>query len=184
MVTEDNTLKTFGGLLILFSFLVFVRSGFEFWRGTEDAWSTGVVGLFFLTLGYFLAVREPRRGVVKKAADAQEKQEPEAPAPVETAPDEASISDKAIFSVVQTGDHTVLDEVEALMAKDKRIVSIVTDSGRWYSVPDGDDLPEWFALRAYCSPELIDQVMEDTWNLMREMLGDKAANKVSISRYS
>lgn len=160
-------MNTFGGLLILFSFLVFVRSGYEFWRGTEDAWSTVIVGLFFLTLGYFLAVREPRQGVVTKTADA-----------------EASTSDKAIFSVVQTGDHTVLDEVEALMAKDKRIVSIVTDSGRWYSVPDGDDLPEWFALRAYCSPELIDQVMEDTWNLMREMLGDKAANKVSISRYS
>lgn len=102
----------------------------------------------------------------------------------ESAPVSEQKQTKAIFSVVQTGDDGVLDQVSALLAKDPRITSVVSESGRWYATPDRDDLPEWFALRAYCSRDLIEQVMQETQERIRENLGPDAASEVSVSRYS
>lgn len=54
----------------------------------------------------------------------------------------------------------------------------------WHQTPDHEDLPEWFALRVYCLTGEVDQVMTDTETRIRSELGEAAARKVSIRRFS
>jgi hypothetical protein len=61
---------------------------------------------------------------------------------------------------------------------------VVAESGRWHQIPDHEDLPEWFALRVYCLAGEVDQVMTDTETRIRSELGEAAARKVSIRRFS
>lgn len=177
-------MNTFGGLLILFSLVLFGVAAYEMWNGADDPLATVFAGLIFLGVGFFLAVREPgatshviERLASEGASQFQSKT-------VQGAEVRETTKAEAIFSVIQTGDDRTLDKVHVLLSEDPRVTAIVEESGRWYSTPDGDDLPEWFALRTYCDPTLVDTVMEETKARIRESLGPTEASKVSISRYS
>lgn len=89
------------------------------------------------------------------------------------------------FTVYETGDDTYLDAVAELLAKNPEIETMVGESGRHYSVPDGDDLPEWFALRVYCArgARPLDDIMNDLNAEIREKLGEEAFFRLSVMRY-
>ena len=176
-------MNTFGGFLILFSFLVFGIAAWEGLTGVEDAGSTGLVGLFFLILGYVLATRTPGRSAVETLAEQAAEKVGETLSDFIPAASEAEPAE-AVFSVSQTGDNDVLDRVDRLLEKDKRVRTVVAESGRWHQTPDDEDLPEWFALRVYCLAGEVDQVMTDTETRIRSELGEAAARKVSIRRFS
>lgn len=169
-------MQTISGLIILFGLFVLGRAGYETYKGVEDAWSTGVVGLFLLGLGIYLAGR-PR----KPAPDIPNPVEAVAEAISPKVPDEPK---EAIFSIIQTGDDDVVDRAEALLAGFRGVRSVVSETGQWYSTPDRDDLPEWNALRVYCDAKEVDKVMEDVSNHIKDKLGVKALNKLTIQRYS
>lgn len=164
------------GLLILFGLFVLGRAGYEAFTGVEGAWSTGIVGLFFVGVGVFLANRKG-------------KPTPKLPNPVE-AFTEAVVSKsppepkEAIFSIIQTGDDDVVDRVESLLDGFRGVRAVVYETGQWHSTPDRDDLPEWTALRVYCDAKEADKVMEDVSNHIKDKLGVEALNKLSIQRYS
>lgn len=63
-------MDTFGGLLILFGILVLGMAAYEGWTGTDGAGSTAIVGIFFLGLGYVLAIRTPEGGSPDNPGDA------------------------------------------------------------------------------------------------------------------
>ena len=172
-------MQTFSGLLILFSFVVLGRAAYEGWIGQPDAWSTAIVGLFFLGLGFYLAARAPDASVVEETTGAPTDDAETTPARAQARPPA-----EAVFSIIQTGSDAVLDRVMPLLDRDPRIISVTDEAGRWYSVPDGDDLPEWFALRVRCPGDQIDEVMRDTTAAIRETLGDEAVNRLTINRYS
>lgn len=164
------------GLLILFGLFVLGKAGYEAFTGVEGAWSTGLVGLFFVGVGVFLANRKG-------------KPTPKPPNPVK-AFTEAVVSNappepkEAIFSIIQTGDDDVVDRVEGLLDGFRGVRTVVYETGQWHSTPDREDLPEWNALRVYCDAQEVDQVMEEVSQLIKDKLGVEALNKLSIQRYS
>lgn len=169
-------MQIISGLLILFGLFVLGRAGYEAFKGVEDAWSTGIVGLFFTGLGVYLAGRTG-----KPAPDIPNPVEAVAEAVSPTSPPEPK---EAIFSIIQTGDDDVVDRVERLLEGFRGVRTVVSETGQWYSTPDRDDLPEWNALRVYCDAARVDQVMEEVSQLIKDKLGVEALNKVNIQHYS
>ncbi len=170
-------MERFGGLLMLFGTLLLGMSAWRWVFDGPDVLATFLSGVFFLILGWFVAIRDFGPAKVQQAA-ADIVPEQLTPTLAKSAPS------KAIISFVQTGDDDVLERVERLLEQDARITSITSEGGRWYSVPDGDDLPEWYALRAYCSTEEVEQIMADMSSLLVKNLGSASAAQISISRYS
>lgn len=169
-------MQIISGLLILFGLFVLGRAGYEAFKGVEDAWSTGVVGLFFTGLGVYLAGRTG-----KPAPDIPNPVEAVAEAISPKPPDEPK---EAIFSIIQTGDDDVVDRIERLLESVSSVRTVVSETGQWHSTPDRDDLPEWNALRVYCDAKEADEVMEEVTNHIKDKLGVEALNKVTIQRYS
>jgi hypothetical protein len=64
-----------------------------------------------------------------------------------------------------------------------RIFNIVSEEGRYYSVPDGDDLPPWYALRIGCLKGDEDDLMEWSRKAIAEALGKDVANSLQINHY-
>lgn len=163
-----------GGYLMLFGLLLVAIGLWRAFAGGEDAIAAMVTGGVIVLVGFLLAARAPDR--------LPETALPAAPALPET-PAEPPLPDTAWFSVIESVEDEVIDEVAAVLATDPRITHIEHEQGRYYSNPDRDDLPEWFALRCECRREERDQVMEDAARLIAERLGQDAANRVSIRVY-
>jgi hypothetical protein len=78
----------------------------------------------------------------------------------------------ACFSVIGgLDDETALDRVESFLERDPRVESVISETGRWYSVPDRDELPEWIALRVYSGTKDRDALMAMTRTYLDEKLG-------------
>ena len=54
---------------------------------------------------------------------------------------------EAKLTIIQNEHNDNFDTVEKWLERDERVVSFGIDNGRHYTVPDGDDLPEWYAIR-------------------------------------
>ena len=87
------------------------------------------------------------------------------------------------FTIVQTGDDAALDRAADILSDDDRITEIIHESGRWYAVPDRDDLPEWNALRIYCDVPDLDAFMTEVDGILRDRLDAADYSEVSISHY-
>ena len=184
--------STLGGCAMLFAFLVL---GMGLWElvvdGSSEGWSTLIVGGIFLVTGFFVASWEIWRGssgeidpvevegnlaalnAVENAASAAE-QPPAPPEPQD---------EKQRFTIHQTGEDHALDRAGEILSGDKRITSMHWETGRWYSVPDGDDLPEWFALRITCDVDDLDAFMEEISEKLQEMLPASDFNALTIAHY-
>ena len=68
--------------------------------------------------------------------------------------------------------------------RDPRIREVYHDSGRYHSTPDGEDLPEWFALRVACKRDVLESAMKDAGEAILRELGPDVAKRVSIRHYS
>jgi hypothetical protein len=87
---------------------------------------------------------------------------------------------EVIFSVIGgEDDENALDRVETYLNKDSRVESVVSETGRWYSVPDRDDLPIWIALRVYSREKDRDPLM----NITRTFLADKIDVRLWVDYY-
>jgi len=53
----------------------------------------------------------------------------------------------ASLTITQNLNDDGFEPIRAWLQADPRVTSETTDNGRHYSVPDGDDLPEWYAIR-------------------------------------
>ncbi len=51
------------------------------------------------------------------------------------------------FVIHRSFDDTGVSALAAALQALPEVASVTEEEGRWYSVPDRDDLPEWFALR-------------------------------------
>ena len=89
----------------------------------------------------------------------------------------------AWFSVIESVEDKVIDRIATVLEADPRILHISDEQGRYYSNPDRDDLPEWFALRCECHRDSIVEIMADVPRLIEDKLGKEAAARVQISRY-
>lgn len=160
-------------LLILFGLVLLVVAGYDFVTGGADAGIKAVLGIGFIGSGVYLAGRprsdRPIAEVVEKLTPNPQRP-PKQPRPT-------------IISVIQTGDDDVVDRVERLLENDERISSVVSETGRWHSTPDRDDLPEWTALRVYCGDAQSDKMIEYISERIRVSLGTDALNKVTIQPY-
>lgn len=169
------------GLMILFGIGVVIRGGWELYAGPEgEGGTTIVVGLFFVAAGFWLASRLPTDPGEAPAAPATDDDAGKRAAGTKP---EVSGNDSAWFSVVESVEETVLDDVAGLARKDPRISHVGYDSGRYYSVPDGDDLPEWFALRIECRKDERDAVMQALEERIRAEMGPEALRRISLSYY-
>lgn len=165
------------GLIILFGLLLLVVGGYQSLTGREDAVASALTGLVFAGLGLYLSGRPERAS--------------KSPGKIESGPifDTTTVKAEAehaeaILSIVQTNDDRIVDAIEGLLADHPRIRTVVSETGRWYATPDRDDLPEWFALRVYVDSELVDEMMAEVVELIREKLGESALDSVSISRFA
>ena len=163
-----------GGYLILFGLLLVAIGLWRVFTGGEDAIAAMVTGGVIVLAGFLLVARAPDR--LPDAAM------PASPAAPET-PAGPPLADTAWFSVIESIEDKVIDKVASVLSTDPRITHIEHEQGRYYSNPDRDDLPEWFALRCECRREERDQVMEDAARLIAERLGQESANRVSINVY-
>ena len=191
--------STFGGLVML---LAFVILGMGLWEllvdGSSEGWSTLIVGGGVLLIGFFTASWDIWRGSSGSSGNvifeevegnlgeinAREKAEREAQRAAEAAavkkPGEPE--DKR-FTIHQTGGEGAVDAAREVLAREPRITSIVEEGGRWYSVPDGDDLPEWNALRIYCTVDDLDGFMDEMRALLKEKLSAEDYGELTIAHY-
>lgn len=73
-----------------------------------------------------------------------------------------------------------LDKLEQLLANDVRITGMGQDEGRYHSVPDGDDLPEWFTLHIGCKAKHSEQLLKDVFELIRSNFNVDVAIKFQL----
>ncbi|MCC2099018.1 MAG: hypothetical protein KDJ29_19155 [Hyphomicrobiales bacterium] len=88
------------------------------------------------------------------------------------------------FIVIENFEDTLLDRVSALLRRDPRVMEVYYDSGQYHSTPDGDELPEWFALRVDCKREAVADLMRDAEQAIARELGAEAAKRLSIRSVS
>lgn len=178
-------MERLGGFFSLFGLAALAFAAYGWFAGIAVAPEAGLAGLVLLASGYYLSSRRPDKPgalAVPPASGPPAFDPPQAETAVAHVEDRKA--PEAVFSVVQTGDDDILTKVEALLEKDPRITAIVSESGQWYQNPDRDDLPEWHALRAYCSRDLVKQIMEESEARVRSALGERMAAEVSFSRFS
>jgi hypothetical protein len=94
------------------------------------------------------------------------------------------VREDAYFTVIENFEDTALDDIAILLRRDPRIREVYHDSGRYHSTPDGDDLPEWFALRVACKRDVLESAMKDAGEAILRELGPDVAKRVSIRHYS
>lgn len=87
---------------------------------------------------------------------------------------------KVQFMVTRNHSDEGLDAVERLLSEDKRVLSMGRDEGRHYSVPDGDDLPEWFSIHVSCNKKDLEALMADLETQMKAELDDSIVNAIEI----
>lgn len=175
---------TVGGLLMLFGILII---GMGIWEAvfedTGEAWQTALTGIVIVAAGFFIVTRQMP---VPGGSGAATPDEDAGNVPIYTAtgkePAESGPAE-ARFTIIQSYDDGVLDRIVPILEADGRITSIVEEGGRWYSTPDRDDLPEWFALRVYCVTGDLDGLMDEMGRTIETRLGKEAASKVSIRHY-
>ena len=87
------------------------------------------------------------------------------------------------FTIHQTGGSAALDRIASALDAEAAITHVSEESGRHYSVPDGDDLPEWTALRIYVETGDLDAYMEGLRARLVAKLGSDTLSAVTIARY-
>ena len=177
---------TIGGLLMLFGLLIVMMGIWEaIFADGGRAWQTMLTGGVIIVAGYFVVTggRGTTTPSATASADAPSEIQTAGAQPAMAAAENLSGPTAKRFTIIQTGDDDVLDQVTPILEADARITSVIEEGGRWYSTPDRDDLPEWFALRVYCMTDDLDQFMEEIEREIVTRLGKKAANKVQIRHY-
>ncbi|MEZ5947581.1 MAG: hypothetical protein R3C13_14640 [Hyphomonas sp.] len=88
------------------------------------------------------------------------------------------------FTIHQTGGTSALYAIERALAAEPDITEIVEESGRHYCVPDGDDLPEWTALRVYCRTDQdVGVYMSALEDRLARQLGKDVINQVTFAHF-
>ena len=88
--------------------------------------------------------------------------------------------DEVDFIITQDKKDDLLDRIDHLLDEDDRILSTYSDSGRYYSVPDRDDLPEWYKLGVRSLRKDRDAIMADLSEEIRSKLGEDVLHGVNI----
>lgn len=127
-------------------------------------WSTDDAGYHFIlsllaivvAAGYFI----PERLLASFERDKEyDKPEPES-STIATQPEFRG--DKKVFITIhKTYNDDGLDGIELDLKEDKRVLGTNSIGGRHYSVPDGDDLPEWYSLHIWCHQRDQDALLKD-----------------------
>lgn len=169
-------MEIISGLIIMLGLLIIGISGYEAFSGIDGAWATALVGVVVTAIGIYLSGRNWARPIQQGS----ETHPGGAGRQPHASPEERR---ETIYSVIQTGDDSVIDRVESLLEKDPRVTAIVSETGRWHQTPDRDDLPEWTALRVYFGFDGSEEARDHLTNLIRENLGPDALNRVTIRPY-
>lgn len=60
------------------------------------------------------------------------------------------------FVIHRSFDDTGLARLARALKASPEVADVTEDEGRWYAVPDRDDLPEWFALHVEAADKAAD----------------------------
>jgi hypothetical protein len=89
---------------------------------------------------------------------------------------------KATIMITRNHTDEGLYMLESLLKKDKRVLTTGQDEGRYYSVPDGRDLPEWFSLHIGCKVKHLKELLVDLPVLISENIDKEDASKFQVRR--
>lgn len=73
--------------------------------------------------------------------------------------------------ILQNHERSQLDALAPHIERDERALRVKPDEGRYYSVPDGDDLAAWFTLHVTCAAEDEDALMSDVAEMAQTLFG-------------
>ncbi len=90
------------------------------------------------------------------------------------------VDDEVDFIIIQNKKDDLLDRIEHLLDEDDRILSTYSESGRHYSAPDGDDLPEWHKLGVRSLRKDQEAIMADLSEKIKSKLGEDDLDGVDI----
>lgn len=88
------------------------------------------------------------------------------------------------FTIHQTGESSALDRIHDFLSKDSSVTDISEQSGRHYSVPDRDDLPEWTSLWVHVRVKDFDALkayVDDLQDRLSNALGHEVVNMVTFT---
>ncbi len=77
----------------------------------------------------------------------------------------------AMLTITQSIDDDGFEPIKAWLQADPRVTGQTTDNGRYYTVPDGDDLPEWYAIRINTVHEHRESRKDDLQKMIDTDLG-------------
>lgn len=88
------------------------------------------------------------------------------------------------FTIHQTGESSELDRIHDFLSGENAVTSISEQSGRHYSVPDRDDLPEWTSLWVHVQAKDFDALkayVEGLQDRLSKALGHEVVNAVTFT---
>ncbi|NIZ59615.1 hypothetical protein DL239_01350 [Sedimentitalea sp. CY04] len=172
-------LKTLASAVLVILSLWGLYSGFQLGFRSEN----GPALVLFSVLGIMAGV-----GILLPNQDSNSQtveDAPAAPAAPDHNPKGAPVLDerqsKAEFMVLRNYSDDGLGTVELFLEQDMRVLNMGRDEGRYYTVPDGRDLPEWFSIHASCRQNDLDALLADLTEHMKTNLDDSIADEISIS---
>ena len=65
------------------------------------------------------------------------------------------------LTIIQSFNDDGFEPIKKWLQADPRVTGEATENGRHYTVPDGDDLPEWYAIRIGTTFEHRDMLKDD-----------------------
>ena len=87
---------------------------------------------------------------------------------------------KTTILIVRNYEDTGLSTLESILSDHPLVLSTVQDEGRYYSVPDRDDLPEWFSLHISCKKDDCEQLMKDIDDILDNQFSKDLANSFDV----
>ena len=174
-----KVLKTLASAILVILSLWGLYSGFQLGFSSEN----GPALVLFSVLGIMAGVGILLPNQYSKTQDVEDA--PDVRVTSEVSPDSAPASDdrqsKVEFMVLRNHSDDGLGTVERFLEQDTRVLSIGRDEGRYYTVPDREDLPEWFSIHANCRQNDLDALLADLTTHMKTNLDDSIADEISIS---
>jgi hypothetical protein len=85
----------------------------------------------------------------------------------------------ASLTITQNFNDDGFEPIRAWLQADSRVAAESTDNGRHYSVPDGDDLPEWYAIRISTTYKQRESLKED----LQKMIDTDLQGRFKVEYY-
>lgn len=85
----------------------------------------------------------------------------------------------ASLTIIQSFNDDGFEPIREWLQADPRVTGETTENGRHYSVPDGDDLPEWYAIRISTTFQHRESLKDD----LQKMIDRELSGKYSVKHF-